>query len=133
MYYPTTCTSICQKLGHHGGHRKETLAGGPENGPLRLCSGRVWDHPSSRKNQGKLRTNQPQLTPAQGYERKRKFRELRFVSDNQAVLCDESGHTKFPFSCLAHVTMITDSGKNHFRKAALAASTINLNSSQMSP
>jgi len=24
-----------------------------------------------------------------------------------SVLCDESGHTKFPFSCLAHVTLLT--------------------------
>jgi len=37
---------------------EETLAGRTENGPLRLYSGGVWDHPSSGKNQGKLRTNQ---------------------------------------------------------------------------
>ena len=24
-----------------------------------------------------------------------------------SVMCDESGHTKFPFSCLAHVTLLT--------------------------
>jgi len=38
-------------------------AGGTEKGLLRLCGGGVWDHPSSGKNQGKLRINQPQLTP----------------------------------------------------------------------
>jgi len=31
----------------------------------------------------------------------------RFVADNQGVLCDESGHTKFPSSYLAHVTLLT--------------------------
>ena len=57
-------------------YRKANLAGGAENRPLRLCSGRrVWG-----QNQGKLRTNQPQLTPAQSCERKRKFRVPRFVS-----------------------------------------------------
>lgn len=65
--------SICQKRGHRGGDRKETLAGGTENGPLRLRSGVVWDYPSSGKNQGKLRTNHQQLTPDQDYERKWKF------------------------------------------------------------
>ena len=86
MYYPTTRTSIFQKRGHRGGDRKEILAGGTENGPLRLRSGVEWDHLSSGKNQGKLRTNQPQLTPVQDYERKRKFREPRFVSDSQAII-----------------------------------------------
>ena len=38
--------------------------GGTEKGPLRLCFGGVWDYPISGKNQGKLRTNQPQLTPS---------------------------------------------------------------------
>lgn len=37
---------------------------GTENEPLRLCSSRVGDHSSLGTNQGKLRTNQPQLTPA---------------------------------------------------------------------
>ena len=41
------------------------LTGRTEKGPLGLYSGRVWDHPSSGKNQGKLRANQPQLTAAQ--------------------------------------------------------------------
>ena len=36
-------------------------------------------------NQGKLRTNQPQLTPAQDCRQKREFRVPRFVSYNQAV------------------------------------------------
>jgi len=63
---------------------KKTLAGVTENRPLRLCSSYVWDHPSSGKNQGKLRANEPQLTPAQAYERKREFRVHRFVADNQA-------------------------------------------------
>jgi hypothetical protein len=31
----------------------------------------------------------------------------RFVADYQAVMCDESGHTRFPFSTLAHVTLLT--------------------------
>jgi len=52
---------------------------------LTLCSSRVGDHPSSGTNQGKLRTNQPQLTPAKDYIRKRKFRVPRFVAGNQAV------------------------------------------------
>ena len=65
---------------------KGNFSRGAESGPPRLCSGRVWDHPSSGKNQGKLRTNQPQLTPAQDYERKRKFCVPRFVSYNQAVI-----------------------------------------------
>jgi len=66
----------------------ETLAGGggAEKGHLRLCGGGVWDHPDSGKNQGSLRTNQPQLTPAQDCERKRKFRVPRFVADNQVVV-----------------------------------------------
>jgi len=35
---------------------------GTENGPLRLSSGgKLNHHPSSGKNQGKLRANQPQL------------------------------------------------------------------------
>jgi len=42
-------------------------------GSLRLCCRGVWDHPSSGKNQGKLRTNQPQLTLAQDDERRRNF------------------------------------------------------------
>jgi len=66
-------------------HRSESLAGGTEKGPLRLCGGRVQDHPSSGKNQGELRTNQPQLTPAQDDGRKRKFRVPRFVAGNQPV------------------------------------------------
>ena len=66
-------------------HREETLAGGGlRKRLLRLCGG-VWNYPSSGKNQGKLRTNQSQLTPAQDDERKRKFRVPRFVADNQAV------------------------------------------------
>jgi len=32
----------------------------------------------------------PQLTPAQDYERKRKFRVPRFVSDYQAVVSSDS-------------------------------------------
>ena len=66
-------------------HRSESLAGGTEKGPLRLCGGRVQDHPSSGKNQGELRTNQPQPTPAQDDGRKRKFRVPRFVAGNQPV------------------------------------------------
>ena len=66
--------------------RKVSPAEGTENGPLGLCSGRVWDHPSSGKNQGKLRANQPQLAPAQNYEQKRKSRTPRFVLYNQAVI-----------------------------------------------
>ena len=31
----------------------------------------------------------------------------RFVAGNRCVLCDESGHKKFPFLCLAHVTLLT--------------------------
>jgi len=60
---------------------------GTENGPLRLYAGGVPDHPSLGENQGQLRTNQLQLTPAQDCERKRKFRVPRFVADNQAVNC----------------------------------------------
>jgi len=50
-------------------HRWESLAGGTEKGPLRLCGGGVPDHPSSGKNrsgknQGELRINQLQLTLA---------------------------------------------------------------------
>jgi hypothetical protein len=56
-----------------------------EKGPLRLCCRGEWDHPSSGKNRGKLRTNQPQLTSAQDDGRKRKFRVPRFVAGNQAV------------------------------------------------
>jgi len=56
-----------------------------EKGPLRLCGGSVRDHHSSGKNQGELRTNQLQLTPAHDCERKRKFRVPRFVSDNQLI------------------------------------------------
>jgi len=56
-----------------------------EKGPLRLCCRGGWDHPSSGKNQGKLRTNQPQLTLTQDDRRKRKFWEPRFVAGNQAV------------------------------------------------
>ena len=63
--------------------RKATLTGG-----LKRASGTVqcsvWDHYSSGKNQGKLRANQPQLTAAPDYERKRKFRVPRFVLDYQA-------------------------------------------------
>ena len=66
-------------------HREETLAGVTKKGPLRLCCRGEWDHPSSGKYQGKLRTNQPQLTPAQDDGRKRKFRVPRFVAGNQAV------------------------------------------------
>ena len=53
---------------------------GTENGPLGLCGA------AHGMNQGKLRTNQPQLTPAQDYERKREVSVPRFVSDYQAVL-----------------------------------------------
>ena len=60
-------------------------------------SSRVRDHPSSGTNQGKFKTNQPQLTPAQDYERKRKFCEPRSVSDNQAVAHGCSG-VKFALS-----------------------------------
>ena len=45
--------------------RKVSLTGGAVNGPLDLYSGRVYDYPSLGKNQGKLRTNQPQLTAAE--------------------------------------------------------------------
>jgi len=90
-----------------GDIERRLYLGGAENGPLRLYSGGVWDHPRSGKNQGKLRTNQRQLTPTQDCERKRKFREPRFVADNQAVMYNESWHTKFPFSYLAHVTLLT--------------------------
>ena len=45
-------------------HRWESLAGETEKGPLRLCGSGVRDHPSSGTNQGELRENQPQLTPA---------------------------------------------------------------------
>jgi len=68
---------------------KVTLAGEAENGSLWLSSGCVWDHPSSEKNQGKLRTNQPQLTlahPSSGRRTKRKFRVPTFVADNQTVV-----------------------------------------------
>jgi len=41
-------------------------------------------YPSSGKNQGKLRTNQSQLTLAQDDERRRKFRVPGFVAGNQA-------------------------------------------------
>jgi len=30
-----------------------------------------------------------------------------FVSDNQAVICDESRHIKFPLSYREHVTLLT--------------------------
>src|SRR4051812_17180710 len=43
---------------------RESLAGVTEKWPLKLCGGSLRDHPSSGKNQGELRTNQPQLTPA---------------------------------------------------------------------
>jgi len=72
-------------------HREETLAEVTEKGPLRLCCRGGWDHPGSGKNQGKLRTNQPQLTLAQDDRRKRKFRVPRFVAGNQAVSCVSSG------------------------------------------
>jgi hypothetical protein len=36
--------------------------------------------------QGRIRGSSPQLTPAQDYERKRKFRVPRFVSDYQGVV-----------------------------------------------
>ena len=90
-------------------HREETLAGGgTENGLLRLYGGRVWDHPSSSgKNQGKLRINQPQLTLVQDDGRKRKFRVPRFPRRLPGVVCDESRHTKFPFSFVEHVTLLT--------------------------
>ena len=61
-------------------YREETLAGVTEKGPLRLCCRGEWDHPSSGKNQGKLRTNQPQLTPAQDDGQKRKFSVPRLVT-----------------------------------------------------
>ena len=60
------------------------LVGDPKRASKVLLRGRM-DHPSSGKNQGKLRTNQPQLTPAQDDSRKRKFRVPRFVAGNQAV------------------------------------------------
>ena len=59
-----------------------------DNVYLRLCSRSVWVHPSSGRIQGKLRTNQPQLTPAHpssGRRIKREFRVPRFVAGNQAV------------------------------------------------
>jgi len=39
-------------------HRKENIARGTENGPLRLCNSYIWNHLSSGKNQGKPRANQ---------------------------------------------------------------------------
>ena len=30
----------------------------------------------------------------------------RFVAYDSLVVCDESGHTKFPFSYIAHVTLL---------------------------
>ena len=58
----------------------------------RLCGGGVPDHPSSGENQreiressGQISHSSPQLTPAQGNGRKRKFRVPRFVAGNQAV------------------------------------------------
>jgi len=90
---------------------KEDLArGGTENRPPSLSSSCVWDHPSSGKNQGKLRTNQLQLTPAQGYKRKRKFRVPRFVVDNQAVV--------LPKSC-PHQPPITHTTPSHLAQALL--------------
>jgi hypothetical protein len=62
-------------------HQK--CGGGTGDGPMRLRSGGKWDHP------GKLTRNQhtsPRLHPAQGYERGRKSRKPRFVSDNLCVV-----------------------------------------------
>ena len=70
MYHPTPCIISTGQTVLNLGHT------------LQLAS--IWA--SSGKNQGKLRTNQPQLTPAQDDERKRKFRVPRFVADNQAVV-----------------------------------------------
>ena len=55
---------------------------------------------SSGTNQGKVRANQPQLTPARDYERKRKSTssETRFVSDNQAVLVSQTPEAVTPRS-----------------------------------
>ena len=41
------------------------------------------------------------------------------------VLCDESGHTKFPFSYLAHVTLLT-LAQSLFPEDCAAARTITL-------
>lgn len=67
---------------------KEGFRRGTRNVPPRLCSGSVWDRYSSGKNQGKLRTDPPQLTLAHaslGLRTKKENCELRSVSDNQAV------------------------------------------------
>ena len=52
------------------GTSKGNSSWGTENGPLKLCSGGVWDRLSSGKHQG---TNQLQLTPAPDYERKKEI------------------------------------------------------------
>ena len=72
-----------------------TLAEGAEKGLLTLCSGYVWGYPGFGKSQGMPKKNQPQLTPAQDCERKRHFREPRFVSDNQIV-----SHSLHPWGIL---------------------------------
>ena len=56
------------------GDMEGNLSRGTENGPLRLCSGRVLGHFGSGKNQGKLKINQLQLTldyPSSGLQTKK--------------------------------------------------------------
>jgi len=73
MYHPTPCIISTGQTVLNLGHT------------LQLAS--IWA--SSGKNQGKLRTNQPQLTPAHSSSglrtKKKKFHVPRFVADNQAV------------------------------------------------
>ena len=83
---------------------KGYFGSGTEHGPEAVRRARMGSS-SSGKNQGKLRINQPQLTPAQDHERKREFCVPRFVADYQAVLCEESGLTEFPFSYIAQVAV----------------------------
>jgi len=78
----------------------------------RCCMG----SPNSEKNQGKLRTNQSQLTPAQDYERKRKFRVPRFVADYEDVLSivSDEAPERWPLSLVQRNVARTVSANDFF-------------------
>jgi len=81
------------------GHRKETLAGGVENGPLRLYSGDVGITLAQgriREGSGQISYSSPQLRTM---NEKGNFRKPRFVSDNR-LLCQGSLSAKAKLLCL---------------------------------
>jgi len=76
---------------------RESLAGGAENGPLRLCGGGVRDHSSSGKNQGELGKNQPQLTPAYPSSGLRMKKGVSYAQITRLLCATNLGTKKYIF------------------------------------